>query len=185
VLVLYDARRLFAVFVTNEGAPPAAQPTIFEGRMPDPLRWAIKFALVASVAASSVAAFQSGELTPAKSVTSASGAWGIMSFTRDAGPAGVPEAPRWRRLIVDDGSIAVRLDNDAMMRCRRTPAVDPSTIAFTCGRDRKGELRWTLTDAHLQLDGTFEGLKMAMSARRLDEKDYPLIRGGFHVIYDR
>jgi hypothetical protein len=37
----------------------------------------------------------------------------------------------------------------------------------------------------LQLEGNFEGLKMAMSARRLDEKDYPLMRGGFHIIYDR
>jgi hypothetical protein len=177
--------------VANQGVAPAAQPTIFEGRMPDPLRWTIKFALVASVTASSFAAFMSGDLTPAKSVTPVAGAWGITSFTRDSGPAGVAgspgnnDAPKWRRLIVDDGSIAVRLDNDAMMRCRRTPAADSSTIAFTCGRDRKGELRWTLTDARLQLDGTFEGLKMAMSARRLDEKDYPLMRGGFHVIYDR
>jgi hypothetical protein len=185
VLVLYDGRRLLAVFVTNQGVTPAAQPTLFEGRMPEPLRWTIKFVLVGSVAASAIAAFMSGELRPAQSVTPAAGAWGITAFTRDASPAGIPEAPKWRRLIVDDGSIAVRLDNDAMMRCRRTPAADPSVIAFTCGRNRIGELRSTLTDTQLQLEGNFEGLKMAMSARRLDEKDYPLMRGGFHIIYDR
>src|SRR5579862_4652722 len=46
VLVLYDARRLFAVFVTNQAVSPAVQPTIFERSMPSWLRWAIKILLV-------------------------------------------------------------------------------------------------------------------------------------------
>ena len=51
VLVLYDARRLLAMFVTNQPVPPAVQPTLFDGRMPKALRWTIKAALVGSVAA--------------------------------------------------------------------------------------------------------------------------------------
>ena len=58
-------------------------------------------------------------------------AWGITSFTRDPDATdGTAGSPGWRRLIVDDGSIAVRLDNDAMMRCRRTTTTEASTIAF-------------------------------------------------------
>jgi hypothetical protein len=184
VLVLYDARRLLAVFVTNQGVGPASPPTLFEG-MPGSLRWAIKVLLIGSVTASSVAAFQSASPTRVASVTGISGAWGITSFTRDADATDATAGPKWRRIIVDDGSIAVRLDNEAMMRCRRTTTADGSTMAFVCAKGRSGELRWTLAGAQLQLDGTFAGAKMSMSARRLDEKDYPLMRGGFHVIFDR
>jgi hypothetical protein len=181
VLVLYDARRLLAVFVTNQGVRPATQPTLFEGRLPGGLRWAIKLLLIGSVTASSVVDFQAESPTRAASLTGLSGAWGVTAFTATDATAG----PTWRRLIVDDGSIAVRLDNDAMMRCRRTTTANASTIAFACAKGRSGEMRWTLAGTQLQLDGTFAGVKMSVSARRLDEKDYPLMRGGFHVIYDR
>jgi hypothetical protein len=184
VLVLYDTPRLLAVFVTNQGVRPASQPTLFEGRLPEPLRWTLKLLLVGSVTASSVAAFQSESPTRVAPGTGVSGAWGVTSFTRDADATDATTGSTWRRIIVDDGSIAVRLDNDLMMRCRRT-AADPSTIAFACARGRNGEMRWTLAGTELHLDGTFAGAKMRLSARRLDEKDYPLMRGGFHVIYDR
>jgi hypothetical protein len=173
VLVLYDARRLLAVFVTNQGVGPGSQPTLFEGRLPSPVRWAIKLLLIGSVTASSVAAFQSESPTRVASVTGVSGAWGITSFTRDAAATDATAGPAWRRLIVDDGSIAVRLDSDAMMRCRRTTSTDASTIAFACTQGRNGEMRWTLAGTELHLDGTFAGVKMRVSARRLDEKDYP------------
>jgi hypothetical protein len=185
VLVLYDARRLLAVFVTNQGVRPATQPTLFEGRLPGSLRWAIKLLLIGSVTASSVAAFQSESPTPRAPLTGISGAWGVTSFTRDADATDATAGPTWRRIIVADGSIAVRLNNDAMMRCRRTTTADASTIAFACAKGLSGEMRWTLAGTQLHLDGTFAGVKTSVSARRLDEKDYPLMRGGFHVIYDR
>jgi hypothetical protein len=181
VLVLYDARRLLAVFVTNQGVPPASQPTLFEGWMPRALRSTIKLALVVSVSASSVAAFTSRS----PELTATSGAWGITSFARDAGAMDATAGPKWRRVIINDGAVMVRLDDDTMMRCRGASGADASVIALTCSRNRRGELRWTLTSTALQLDGTFDGAKLTMSARRLDDKEYPLMRGGFHVIYDR
>jgi hypothetical protein len=184
VLVLYDARRLVAVFVTNQAVKPAPQPTLFDGRMPGSLRWAIKLLLLGSVTASSVAAFQSTSARVVAS-TGVAGAWGVTSYTRDPDATDAAAGPRWRRIIVDDGSLTVRLDNDAMMRCRRTATADASTIAFACGRNRSGDMRWTLAGTDLQLDGTFAGVKTTISARRLDERDYPLMRGGFHIIYDR
>jgi hypothetical protein len=185
VLVLYDARRLLAVFVTNRGVGPASQPTLFEGRLPGSLRWAIKLLLIGSVTASSVAAFPFEAPTRVASATGISGAWGVTSFTRDADATDATAGPSWRRLLVDDGSLAVRLDDDAMMRCRRTTTADASTLAFACAKGRSGEMRWTVAGTQLHLDGMFAGVKMSLSARRLDEKDYPLMRGGFHVIYDR
>lgn len=183
VLVLYDARRLLSVLVTNHATQPAPEPTLFAGRMPAPLRWGLKLLLVGSVVASSVAAFRITSQARVAPVTGIAGAWGVTAFARDGAPAAIGQG--WRRVIVDDGSITVRLDNDALMRCRRTPDGDAATMRFSCGSNRTGELHWTLNGAALQLDGTFAGVKTTASLRRLDERDYPLMRGGFKVIFDR
>lgn len=189
VLALYDAKRLLAVFVTNRTAEASPQPTLLEGRMPGALRWAIKIALVGSVTVSSIVAFQGlsrARVTPTAGIA---GAWGVTSFMRDANATDATAGPTWRRIIVDNNSIAVRLENDAMLRCRLATPLEASaaaaTIAFSCGRNRTGELRWTVLGTELQLDGTLAGVKTTMTARRLDEKDYPLMRGGFRLIFDR
>jgi hypothetical protein len=71
------------------------------------------------------------------------------------------------------------------MRCRRTPGADASVIAFTGSRNRTGELRWTTAGTDIHLEGTLDGEKVTMSARRLGDNDYPLMRGGIRMIYDR
>jgi len=98
--VLYDARRLLAVFLTNQGVRAAPQPTLFEGRLPRALRWAIKLLLIGSVTASSVAAFQSASPTQRAALTGVAGAWGVTSFTRDADAMDATAGPTWRRIIV-------------------------------------------------------------------------------------
>jgi hypothetical protein len=59
VLVLYDAPRLTAIFVTNRPAPADTSPSWLHQRFPTPFRWAIKLALVGSVVLSSVTAMHS------------------------------------------------------------------------------------------------------------------------------
>ena len=175
VLVLYDARRLLAVFVTNRSVQPGAQPTVLEGRLPAALRWAIKLVLVGSVTASSLIAFR--PLTAARGLqtSAAEGAWAITATS----------GPKWQRLVIDSGNVMVRLDGETMMWCRQTPGSDASLIAFTCSRNRKGELRWSVGGTVIHLEGTFDGEKVTMAARRLDEQDYPLMRGGIRLLYDR
>jgi hypothetical protein len=56
VLVLYDAPRLWAVFVRNRAVPAPAPSTLALQRMPTGARWGIKLALVGSVVVSSVVA---------------------------------------------------------------------------------------------------------------------------------
>ena len=179
VLVAYDAPRLVAMFVTNRAIAPAQQPTLFEGRLPAALRWTLKVLLVGSVVVSSVSEFRS--LGPSTADGAAlSGAWGLSSFSLDT-----PHAKAWRRIIVDGGRIVVRLDDDSLMYCRLAGAATASSLPFVCGRDRAGRLNWTSTPTDWRLDGTFDGGTLTASARRLDDRDYPLMRGGFHVIYDR
>jgi hypothetical protein len=59
VLLLYDARRLRAMFVTNEAVGPARLTSILHERIPDAVRWGIKIALVGSVTLSSYVAMRS------------------------------------------------------------------------------------------------------------------------------
>lgn len=182
VLVLYDAPRLLRVFVTNRAVPPARQPTVFEGRLPAALRWTLKIVLVGGVVASSVSEFRSlrGQATDPGPL---SGAWGLTSFSLE-GPHATSVKP-WRRLIVDEGSVVIRLADDSVMRCRQTGAASASALQFVCGRNQAGQLRWTPAGTEWRLEGAFDGATVTASARRLDDRDYPLMRGGFHVIYDK
>ena len=56
VLVLYDAPRLWAVFVRNRAVPSPAPSTLALHRIPTGARWGIKVALVGSIVVSSVVA---------------------------------------------------------------------------------------------------------------------------------
>jgi len=90
VLIAYDLPRLLRVFVTNTAVPAARQPTLFEGRLPESVRWGLKIFLVGSVALSSVSEFRS-LAAPTPAVAAVSGAWGLSSFSLDR-----PNAKAWR-----------------------------------------------------------------------------------------
>jgi hypothetical protein len=88
-------------------------------------------------------------------------------------------------LIVDRFGVAIRLEADSLLRCRRTKSAETSTIWFMCARNRKGELRWTRSGDTLQLEGTFDNATVAVAGRYMKPSDSPLIRSKFRWIYDR
>lgn len=183
VLVLYDGPRLFAVFVADRGAAPARQPALFEGRLPIGARWAIKLALVGSVTASSLAAFVP-RLGAASTVTDViNGAWSVTTFTHGTSDGKV--TPAWRRVIVNGEAIALRLEDETLVRCRRAAdGADATKIALSCRGDRKGQLRATMDGATLRLDGTFDGASLSATARRLGAEEYRLMKGGVTIFED-
>jgi hypothetical protein len=189
VLVLYDAPRLLAMFVKNSPVPAAPLPTLLEGRIPGPVRGAIKLVVVGSVFVSSWVAM-SGAGSRRGVASGLDGAWVVTSFARDGKSLdSTGNAARWRRVIVDAGSIAIRYETDSIGRCRRTAPGDTAavsgSIAFTCSRSRQGDLTWTRTGDVVQLDGTFDGATLSASARHLSNSDYALLRSPFHLIFDR
>jgi hypothetical protein len=184
ILVLYDGQRLFAVLVANRGVAPARQPVLFERQLPIRARWVIKLALVGSVIASSLAAFEPRLGTAPATTDVVNGAWGVTSFARGANDGKVTAA--WRRMIVSREAIVLRLDDETLLRCRRAPdAAEATRLAFTCRGDRKGELRATTDGATLHLEGTFDGASLSATAHRLDGEDYRLMKGGVTIIDDR
>lgn len=186
VLVLYDAPRLLAVLVRNRPAAPATLDFPPVDRLPVPLRRSVKVALVGSVLVSSVVAMMPARGAQPAALAGLDGGWVVTSFARDGRALDSTGDPaRWRRFIAAGGGVAIRLENDTLVRCRRTAPSDAGTLAFACARSRQGELHWTRDGEVLRLEGTFDGAHVSASARHLERSDYPLLRSGFRLIYDR
>src|SRR4051812_6575510 len=111
VLLLYDARRLWAVFITNEAVPRVEGPAFYDG-IPRWLQWTAKGVGVGSVFASSIAAMRpAGEDAPRTSVPTAGtaeGSWKVTAFEMDRRGATASAAPSpWLRVFVRPGMVAV------------------------------------------------------------------------------
>lgn len=183
VLVLYDLPRLVSVFVRNQAVTPVPQSSFVHDRIPLGVRWTIKGVLVGSVILSSVVAMKAAIGQRPTASSGLDGRWVVTAFSQNGQALDSTGNPaRWRRLIVDARTVAIRLETDALLRCGREPSADSVTIAFTCPKGRKGELRWARTDTLVRLDGVFDGARVTASARRLD---FPLLRSGFRMISDR
>jgi hypothetical protein len=185
VLALYEAPRLLAMFVRQQSVAAERQPTLFEGRLSDPIRWGIKIVLLGSVLLSSVVAMEPAEARRSQS-SPLDGAWTVTSFSRDGKALdSTGNAARWRRMIVAGPGVAIRFETDTLVRCRRTQKADSTVLALACSRNRQGELTWRRAGDILTLDGTFDGAKVSASARHRDSTDYPLLRSKFRWIFDR
>jgi hypothetical protein len=183
VLVLYELPRLYDFFVANRVAMPASPSPLHE-RIATPIRWTLKFLVVGSVMLSSIVVarkFASG--SPLQS-TPLDGGWVVTQQGANAASAAA-SATRWRRIFIEPFGIAIRLESDSLISCQRGGSGAPSTISLECGADRKGSLRWTRSGRLLQLDGTFAGAPLSVTARHLEPSDYRLLRTRSRLIFDR
>jgi len=179
VLLIYDAPRLIAVFLTNEASPPARLSGSWQDRIPTPLRWTIKVALVGSVMLSSVAAMR-GTLSP-PSPSGLDGLWIVTSFTRDGQAA---DSSRWAQVIVRGKNVGIRLASNRFVSCQTAPSSTPNAMVATCSQNRRAELQWTTSGANAQIDGTFDGSRVIASARHVDRSDYRLMQSKFRWIVE-
>ena len=188
VLVLFDARRLWQVFVTNESVPRVERPAVYD-RIPNWRRWAAKGVLVGSVFVSSIAAMSAATApskTSARADDTADGAWKVTRFEvgeRDATTSTAPSP--WLRMIVQGGTIALRSASDSLVYCRRDPGSDPHSLSFACRGSHRGDLRWSRSGDVLRLGGTMDGTAVRVEATVLRPTDYSLLRWRFHWIDDR
>lgn len=183
VLVLYDARRLIAMLVKNEPVAAAPDVPVFTDCFSAPVRWTIKVVLVGSVILSSVVAVEPSYAAQKVAPSPVEGAWVINSFALGGKSLDSTANPaRWRRMVVEPNSITVRLESDALMRCRRTPATDAASLVFACSKGRQGDLHWKRSGDTLRLDGVFDSTRVAASGMHTD---YPLMQSKFRLIFDR
>lgn len=185
VLVLYDHRRMRALFVTNETVPPATAAPLLQGRISERVRWTAKVVLVGSVVVSSILAMNSVLDSQRTTPSAVEGGWVVTAFTRDGQPLDSTGNPaRWRRFVITGYGILIRLESDSLLGCGRMSSSDPATIGFSCAKGRKGELRSTRTGDRLVLDGVFDGHTMTATGRRLSASDYRLVRSRFRWLED-
>lgn len=184
VLLVYDAPRLQAFFVTNKPVPPAAPPIVY-ARVPARTRWAIKIVLVGSVMVSSVVAMRPAIAGRGAALSALDGAWVITSFEKDGQSLDSSGDPaRWRRLVVDGGFALIRFETDSEFGCRRTVTSDTLAMTLACGKVRSGELKWTRTGDVLHLDGKFGGSPVAMVAHFVNPAESRLLRSRMRLIVD-
>jgi hypothetical protein len=184
VLLLYDARRLWAVFITNDSVPRVERPGFYD-RIPRWVQWTTKGALVGSVFVSSIAAMRpSGEDAARTSVAGAAtaeGDWKVTAFEMDRRGATASATPSpWLRVFVRPGMVAVRVASDSLLYCRRTP--NAATLSFTCAGAHRGDLQWSRAGDVLQLAGTIDSLPARVTAVGLHPSDYALLRWRFRWI---
>ena len=182
VLLLYDARRLWAVFVTNESVPRVDSSTFYDG-IPRWIRRTTKAILVGSVFVSSIVEMTSLIRRPAPVTGAAEGAWRVLAFEIGLHPANNSATlPPWLRLFVQNGTVAMRLTTDSLVYCRRDVTPDAQALAFACAGEHRGEFRWTRDGDIMQLAGTFDGAPLHVKAAALRPVDYALLRWQFRWI---
>jgi len=186
VLVFYDLRRLFDFFVKDENPRSVRARSHWPARIPLWARWTVKTVLVGSVLASSLVAMIPAVRAQPAASSSLDGAWVVTEFTTAGRPVAANDGtPRWRRLILAQGVVAIDLEPDSVMFCRRSTPERVDHLTFACRNDRKAELQLTRSGNLVQLDGAFDGSPVKLTARQLDRSSYPLLSRRFRWIDDR
>jgi hypothetical protein len=174
VLVLYDARRLFNVFVLNRPVAPSNESTIVQDRVPAVWRRVIKTVAVGSVALSSVVVMAK-TLNPPQPSSPIEGSWNVSSPTSSAA---------WRKLTITRTGIVVRAANDSVFGCRLANPNLLHALSLQCPRGHAGELEWSRAGDTLHLRGTFVNTPIDLAATVNDRSSYPLMRAKFRWIFD-
>lgn len=183
VLVVYELPRMYAVFVANRVALPSSPSPLHE-RIAAPARWTLKVLAVGSVMLSSIVVARKAASGQSVASTELDGGWVVtQQSTGAASNAG--SSSRWRRIFISPFGIAFRLDSDSLISCQRRAPAAPSTMSLDCGAGRNAALHWTRTGNLLQLEGTFGGAPLTLTARHLEPGDYRLLRTKSRLIWDR
>jgi len=180
VLVAFDARRILgALGIGPSLPPPSAARWSRRARI---ARGAVKLVLVGGVIASSVIEFRHFLGTQATPVSPVHGTWQVQSWGAGGAPAADPA--RWRRVVVDAWSVAIRFEDEQLVRCSATHA-DAHRLELDCRRVHKdGALRWRLDGDLLVLEGTFDHVPITASLKRLDDHALRLLSTTFQWTFD-
>jgi hypothetical protein len=116
------------------------------------------------------------------------GIWNVEEFEADGQvrPPLVTDAQRWRRVIFDyPKMVAIQLMTDT----RRRYTLDLDAAARTMAMTKRDDPAWKAAFSYTQpepgllvLEGTLDGRKIKVRARRANAQDFLLIGRGFHWI---
>ena len=86
-------------------------------------------------------------------------------------------------MTVDTFGVTILTSGDSLLRCRRTRAAD-TALSLQCAEGHVGELRTARERDTLQIDGTFDGVPVSVTATYVDRASYRLLRTPFRWMFD-
>lgn len=191
VLVAPDVRRLIDVLLLNRPTVPRA--IAFPWLRGRPLKllatakWIFVCGLLWDGTGQRVLTWLN---RPAPVTSPLHGMYEVATFTRNEKevPANASEAARWRRIIIDEQSLATLTMSEARMMYRARLGPGPGKITVETfvrgGAPARNIFTYRLSDgnARLKLEGTLNGSKLAVELRRSDPQKMQLRTRGFHWI---
>jgi hypothetical protein len=191
VLVAPDMRRLINVLVLNRPTVPRAIAFPWLRGRPLKLLAAAKWIFVCGLLWNGTGQRVWSWLErPAPVKSPLHGMYEVVTFTRNDKEvaANASEAARWRRIIIDEQSLATLTMGEAriMYRARLGPGPGKLTVETFVrgGAPARNIFTYQLSDgnARLKLEGTINGMKLAVELRRSDAQKMQLRTRGFHWI---
>ncbi len=186
VLVAYDARRILGALGLGPVVPPPP-PAPRRSRRARIVRGVVKLVLVGGVIVSSIVELGGASAMAADApVSPLQGTWLVESVIRDGRELGQTAEPaRWRRVIIDPWSMAIRFEDERLVRCGAERDAAAQQIHLACRNPKQeGTLRWQLDGDRLRLDGTFAHTSVIAALRRVDVRQLPLVRTKFQWMMD-
>ncbi len=118
------------------------------------------------------------------------GLYEVRGFSRDGveQPLLVTDAGQWRHLSVNPFNIMIvrRMDRSAVYFRLHHPAGSPGVVELTSTQSKQAKpqkFTYTRPDADtLVLDGTLDGAMVSVRLRRINERDFLLVKRGFHWV---
>jgi hypothetical protein len=189
-LIAPDARRLANLWLFNRPVGPAALRPLFRRKWLHSVALAFRTLFVVGLVAlclhrSYKDSVAYGDLASRPPLY---GIWNVEEFVADGEvrPPLVTDATRWRRLIFDyPGVVWIQGMNDA--RQYHSAQIDPERKTLTLGnRDHSsasGVLSYRRDEpGRLTVEGRFDGRRIRVRLRRLNEAEFQLVSRGFHWI---
>ena len=181
-LTLPNMRRLYDFFIRQRAIQPAPVDTPFVGKR---WRWArpiLKTAFIVSlVYQQGYQQYQQGKQYAAGPQGAMSGAWDVVSVTRDGRPA----EPGWRRVVITNGTFGYRQNDDRRQVFSLVDDGAKKTLTLTPFEDPKAPasiVKYARVGDQATLDGTLDGKPLHLELRYIDTSKSLLMTRGFHWI---
>jgi hypothetical protein len=184
--------RLAAVLFSNRALPPAPAWRLPPGRGLMRAALVVKVLLVGWILYSrSVPQWQMAREREASAAqVELAGLYEVRGFNRDGveQPLLVTDARQWRHVSVNPFNVMIvrRMDRSPVYFRLTHPAGEPGVVELTSTQAKEAKpqkFTYTWPDADtLVLDGTLDGAAVSVRLRRLNERDFLLVKRGFHWV---
>lgn len=191
VILLKDIKRLNNIFFLNKAIEPADNsPYRFKAHWKNTVLIIVKCFIIAAVIITngfgSMQRYRMYGKYQSKSILS--GIFNTQTFVlnKDTLPPLTTNTVRWKKIITGGGYATIYLMNDSVSNYMITTDTVARKITIGIPSNTQYNFNYTISkDSVLTLDGTdYQGAGMHITLKKFDDKQFPLVKRGFHWIND-